>query len=139
MKLLLLISSSFLTLLLVVHAVRARGGRTAFLFFVPAFLFGVVRGNSVALLASGENNGPYLFSEALVRIGRAELPACVGWVFALYLSWTLAEGILRRRPELGGAVFPLSAFALLAMGCFSEAVETSASGVGWWRWNIVSP
>ena len=139
MKLLLFLSSSCLTLLLVVHAVRARGGRTTFLFFVPAFLFGVVRGNSVAVLAGGENSGPYIFSEALISIGRAELPACVGWVFALYLSWTLAEGVLRRRPELGGAVFPLSAFALLTMGCFSDAVETTASGVGWWRWNIVSP
>ena len=139
MKLLLFLSSSFLTLLLVVHAVKTRGGRTAFFFFAAAFLFGVVRGNSVAALAAGEKNLPYIFSEALISIGRAELPACVGWVFALYLSWTLAEGILARMPELGGRVFPLAAFALLAMGCFSDAVETTASGVGWWRWNIISP
>ena len=139
MKLLLFLSSSFLTLLLVVHAVKTRGGRTAFFFFAAAFLFGVVRGNSVAALAAGEKNLPYIFSEALLSIGRAELPACVGWVFALYLSWTLAEGILARMPELGGRVFPLAAFALLAMGCFSDAVETTASGVGWWRWNIISP
>jgi tetratricopeptide (TPR) repeat protein len=25
------------------------------------------------------------------------------------------------------------------MGCFSYAVETTASGVGWWRWNIIRP
>ncbi|HEV8376464.1 MAG TPA: tetratricopeptide repeat protein [Candidatus Polarisedimenticolia bacterium] len=139
MKLLLFLSSSLLTLLLVIHAVKARGARAAFLFFVPALLFGVLRGNSVAFLSSGEGGGPYIFSEAVLSIGRAELPACVGWVFALYLSWTLAEGILRSRPEVGSRVFPLASFGLLAMGCFSDAVETTASGVGWWRWNIISP
>ena len=137
MKLLLVVPSLFLTLLLVLHAVRVRGGRTALLFFVPAFLFGVIRGNSVAALATGENNGPYIFSAAAVSIGRAELPACVGWIFALYLSWWLAEAAVSRIRPLAGRVFPLSAFALVAMGCFSYAVETTASGVGWWRWNII--
>ncbi len=137
MKLLLVLPSFVLTLLLVVHAVRVRGGRAALWFFVPAFLFGVVRGNSVAALAGSENGGPYIFSDAVINIGRAELPACVGWVFALYLSWTLAEGIVSKLPSMAGRVFPLSAFGLLAMGCFSYAVETTASGVGWWRWNIV--
>jgi len=135
MKLLLLLSSSLLTLLLIVHSLKTRGARTTLAFFVPLFLFGVLRGNSVALLSE---NGPYVFSDALVKIGAAELPACVGWVFSVYLSWTLAEGILARRRELAAAVFPLSAFAMLAMGCFSDAVETTACGVGWWRWNIVN-
>ena len=137
MKLLLIVPSLLLTLLLVLHAIRVRGGRTALLFFVPAFLFGVIRGNSVAALAAGENNGPYIFSDAAISIGRAELPACVGWVFALYLSWCLSEALVSRIRPLAGRVFPLSAFALVAMGCFSYAVETTASGVGWWRWNIV--
>src|SRR5437867_7625351 len=138
MKLLLLVLPSFfLTLLLILHAVRVRGGRTALLFFGPAFLFGVVRGNTVALLAVSENKGTYIFSEPLLRIGRAEVPACVGWVFALYLSWTLAERIVSRIRSLSGRVFPLSALATLGMACFSYAVETTASGVGWWRWNIV--
>ena len=53
MKLLLLVPSLLLTLLLVLHAVRARGGRTAFLFFPPVFLFGVIRGHSVAALGHG--------------------------------------------------------------------------------------
>ena len=139
MKLLLFLSSSFLTALLVIHAVKARGARTAWLFFLPAFLFGVLRGNSVALLSSNEAGGPYIFSEAVLSIGQAELPACIGWVFALYLSWTLAEGVLKKRPDAGSRVFPLASFGLLAMGCFSDAVETTASGVGWWRWNIISP
>src|SRR5262245_48376491 len=134
MKLLLLVSSSFLTLLLIVHSMKTRGRRTTLAFFVSLFLFGVLRGNSVALL-SDSASGPYVFSEAIVKIGAAELPACIGWVFALYLSWTLAEGILARRGELVSAVFPLSAFAMIAMGCFSDAVETTACGVGWWRWN----
>ncbi|MCI0657676.1 MAG: tetratricopeptide repeat protein [Acidobacteria bacterium] len=138
MKLLLFLSSSFLTLLLIVHSVKSRGVRTSLYFFVSAFLFGVVRGNSVAYLSSDETGLPYVFSEALILVGKAELPACVGWVFALYLSWTLAEGVLRSRPRLGKAVFPLSSFAIIAMGCFSDAVETTASGVGWWRWNIIN-
>jgi Flp pilus assembly protein TadD len=138
MKLVLFVSSSFLTLLLIVHSVKARGWKTTLYFFLASFLFGVVRGNSVALVGSGENSGPYIFSEAIIRIGWAELPACVGWVFALYLSWTLAEGVLARRPDLLRAVLPLSAFAISAMACFSDAVETTASGVGWWRWNIVN-
>jgi tetratricopeptide (TPR) repeat protein len=138
MKLLLFLSSSLLTLLLAVHAVKARGARTALAFFASAFLFGVIRGNSVAYLAGGDAAGPYIFSDALISIGRAELPAVIGWIFSVYLSWTLAEHFLRARPALAGAVFPLSAFALLAMGCFSDAVETTASGVGWWRWNIVT-
>jgi tetratricopeptide (TPR) repeat protein len=136
---LLLLPSLLLTLLLVLHSWKVRGGKTTFLFFVSCFLFGVVRGNSVAALAAGENGGPYIFSGATWSIGRAELPACVGWIFALYLSWCLAEAVVSRIPSLSGRVFPLSAFALLAMGCFSCAVETTASGVGWWRWNIVRP
>ena len=138
MKLLLFLSSSLLTILLVIHSVKSRGLKTSLYFFVSAFLFGVLRGNSVAYLSSGENAGPYIFSDALISVGRAELPACVGWVFASYLSWTLAEGVLRARPGLGRAVFPLGSFAIIAMGCFSDAVETTASGVGWWRWNIIN-
>ncbi|MCI0409810.1 MAG: tetratricopeptide repeat protein [Acidobacteria bacterium] len=138
MKLLLLLSSSFLTLLLIVHSVKLRGVKTSLYFFLSAFLFGVLRGNSVVYLSSEGNSGPYIFSDALIHVGKAELPACVGWVFALYLSWTLAEGVLRGRPGLGKAVFPLSSFAMIAMGCFSDAVETTASGVGWWRWNIIN-
>jgi len=137
MKLLLFLSSSFLTLLLIIHSVKSRGVRTTLYFFLSAFLFGVVRGNSVAYLSSDENGLPYVFSDALIHVGKAELPACIGWVFSLYLSWTLAEGVLHRRPGLGRAVFPLSSFAIVAMGCFSDAVETTASGVGWWRWNII--
>ena len=136
MKLLLLLSSSFLTLLLIVHSVKTRGRKTTLAFFVSLFLFGVFRGNSVALLS--ESGGPYVFSDAIIKIGAADLPACIGWVFALYLSWTLAEGLLARRGELASAVFPLSAFAMVAMGCFSDAVETTACSVGWWRWNIVN-
>jgi tetratricopeptide (TPR) repeat protein len=138
-KLLLVVPSFLLTLLLLVHAVRVKGARTALLFFGTAFLFGVVRGNSVAALASGENSGPYIFSDPILSIGRAELPACVGWVFALYLSWWLAERVVRRIPDLAGRVFPTAALGILAMGCFSDAVETTASGTGWWRWNIVRP
>src|SRR5262245_10930932 len=138
MKLLLFLSSSFLTLLLIIHSLKSRGVRTTVYFFVSAFLFGVVRGNSVAYLSSDERGLPYVFSDALISLGKAELPACMGWVFALYLSWTLAEGVLGGRPRLGQAVFPLASFAILAMGCFSDAVETTASGVGWWRWNIIN-
>ncbi len=137
MRLLLIVPSLLLTLLLVLHAIRVRGGRTALLFFVPAFLFGVIRGNSVAILAAADSGGPYIFSDAAFSIGRAEVPACVGWVFALYLSWCLSEALVSGIRSLAGRVFPLSAFALVAMGCFSYAVETTASGVGWWRWNIV--
>ena len=58
MKLLLFLSSSFLTLLLVVHSVKSRGVRTTLYFFLSAFLFGVLRGNSAAYLSSDENGGP---------------------------------------------------------------------------------
>ncbi len=135
----LVVPSVLLTLLLVFHAIRVRGRRAALLFFVPAFLFGVIRGNSVAVLATGENNGPYIFSGQTLSLGRAEIPACVGWVFALYLSWGLAEAVAGRIRPLARRVLPLSAFALVAMGCFSYAVETTASGAGWWRWNIIRP
>jgi hypothetical protein len=127
MKLLLVLPSSLLTLLLIFHAIRARGARTALYFFASAFL------------STGENNGPYIFSGQAITLGRAELPACIGWVFALYLSWCLAEAASARIESLARRVFPLTAFALMAMGCFSDAVETTASGVGWWRWNIIRP
>src|SRR5436309_548155 len=136
---LLLLPSLLLTLLLLFHSLRARGGRTTFYFFVSSFLFGVIRGNSVAALSGGENSGPYIFSGATFRIGPAELPACVGLILALYLSWCLAEAVVARIPSLAHRVFPLASFALVAMGCFSCAVETTASGVGWWRWNIIRP
>ncbi|HUW57090.1 MAG TPA: hypothetical protein VMZ92_10675 [Planctomycetota bacterium] len=140
---LLLISSTIALALLVVHSWRTRGRFATLAFFISATLFGILRGNVIWLLMkylSGDafhGLKPYVPQGALIPpIGHASLQVAVGWVFALYLAWTVSERILRRLPRFAGRVFMIGGLASLFMLAICWCMETTAVSVGWWHWTL---
>ena len=153
MNLLLLIGSTVALALLVVHSWRTRGRAVTLAFFVSATAFGVLRGNAIYYLCQflGEGNAaalqPYLSPEGLLPpIGHDSAQVALGWVFAMYLAWTISELILRRvkgDSPLNGTkgtvpfysrVFMIGGLASLFMLAICLCMETAAVTVGWWYW-----
>ena len=138
----LLLSSTVALALLVIHSWRTRGRAVTLSFFVAGILFGILRGNwvwfNVSMLSGyAEAPKPYLPQGGLLpEIGHASIQVAVGWVFALYLAWTIAELILKRLPRLARRVFVLSGLASLFMFAICYATETIAVRVGWWYWTL---
>ena len=137
----LFLSSLTALVLLVFHSWRRRGGRVTAAFFIPGILFGVLRGNvvhyiMVLLSDTGAATRPYLPQNPILPdIGHASIQVVIGWVFAGYLAWTLAEYVLRR-VQLQKRLFPTVAFAALFMSAMSYCMETTATRVGWWYWEM---
>ena len=139
---LLLAASSVALVLLVVHSWRRRGRAVTLTFFIAGMLFGIVRGNVAwlvmySLTGHPEVTKPYLPQGGLLpAIGHASFQVAAGWVFSLYLAWTISELILRRLPRLRGRVFVLSALASLFMLLICYCMETTAVTTGWWYWTM---
>jgi tetratricopeptide (TPR) repeat protein len=142
MSLLLPIGSGVALALLVVHSWRTRGRAVTLGFFSAALLFGILRGNAVWFIMStfeGSSNAlkPYLPQEGLLpEIGHDSLQVALGWVFALYLAWTVAELVLRRLPRFAGRVFMIAGLASLFMFGIAWCMETTAVTTGWWYWSL---
>ena len=142
MTLMLLISSTFALALLVVHSWRTRGRTVTLVFFIAAALFGLLRGNAIWLLVRclGETAyelKPYVPQGGLLpEVGHASIQVALGWVFALYLAWTVSERILRRLPRFTGRVFMVSGLASVFMLAMCYGMETTAVSVGWWYWTL---
>ncbi|HUW55276.1 MAG TPA: hypothetical protein VMZ92_01475, partial [Planctomycetota bacterium] len=105
MNQLLLVSSSIALAMLVVHSWRTRGRAVTLKFFIAATAFGLLRGNAIWLLmrhltrVAGDLK-PYIPQGGLLpEIGHANIQVAVGWVFSMYLAWTVSELILRRLPR----------------------------------------
>ena len=120
------------------HAWRYRGRRIALTFFPAAFLFGVIRGNAIHWIAVDFQDGvmPYVFTNPVVQIFSASVQAVIGWVFAIYVSWWLAERILVRIPALRGDLMATVGLACVGMGAVAYGVEAGAAATGWWLWSI---
>jgi|GEM_PF-2694482 tetratricopeptide (TPR) repeat protein len=138
MHLLLMLPSSILLILLFLHSWRYRGRRVTLAFFLICFIFGIIRGNTIHYIITSYFKGdslPYLFVQPMVRIANASLQECIGWIFALYLSWSTVEWVLAR--QSGGekiGLFRLIGLSGILMGCVAYAVEAAAAGVKWWVW-----
>ncbi|HUV39698.1 MAG TPA: hypothetical protein VMY39_08780 [Planctomycetota bacterium] len=142
MTLMLLASSSVALLLLAVHCARERSLRRALVFLVGGTAYGILRGNVVyyayaAVKGGAPGSRPYVPEAVIVpRIGQASLQVALGWVFALYLAFTVAELVVRRLPRLRGRVFVISALAGVFMLSICYCTETVAVTAGWWRWTL---
>lgn len=139
MHLLLMIPSSLLLLLLFLHSWHYRGRRVTLVFFGACFAFGVLRGNTIYHIITnllGGSSLPYLMVQPVVKIWQASIQECVGWIFALYLSWCVAERILTRGGSDRVPLFRLIGMASLLMGAVAYAVEAAAAAVHWWVWTI---
>ncbi len=137
MHLLLLLPSSLLLLVLLLHSWRYRGRKVTLAFFGLCFAFGVLRGNVIHYIITDYLGGetlPYQFLRPVVKLWNASLQECIGWIFALYLSWSLVEWVLAHQGKERVGIFRLIGLAAFVMGAISYAVETAAAGVKWWVW-----
>jgi len=137
MHLLLLIPSSILLVLLFLHSWRFRGRAVTLAFFGSCFVFGVIRGNLIHYICTGyldETTLPYLFVRPVVRVWNASLQECIGWIFALYLSWSTVEWLLARQGKDKVPLYRLIGLAAFFIGAMAYAVEAAAGGVKWWIW-----
>ena len=136
--LLLFVPSAVAIALLLWHAWSHRGRRIALSFFISAFLFGVVRGNVIHWITVESQEGvmPYVFTQPVVQIFSASLQAVIGWIFALYVSWWLAERVLARIPALKGDLMATVGMTCVGMAAVGYGVEGGAAATGWWLWSI---
>lgn len=136
--LLLFVPSAVAIAVLVWHAWSHRGRRIALSFFISAFLFGVLRGNVIHWITVESQGGvmPYVFTQPVVQIFSASLQAVIGWIFALYVSWWLAERVLDRIPALKGDLMATVGMACVGMAAVGYGVEGGAAAAGWWLWSI---
>ena len=136
--LLLFVPSAVAIALLIWHAWSHRGRRIALSFFISAFLFGVVRGNVIHWITVESQEGvmPYVFTQPVVQIFSASLQAVIGWIFALYVSWWLAERVLARIPALKGDLMATVGMTCVGMAAVGYGVEGGAAAAGWWMWSI---
>ena len=138
MHLLLMIPSSLLLVLMILHSWRYRGRGVTFAFFLLCFGFGILRGNLIYYIITqylGGDTLPYLFLRPVARIGNASLQECIGWIFALYLCWSTVEWVLARqggRETIG--LYRLIGLTGFLMGGVAYAVEAASAGVKWWVW-----
>lgn len=137
-RVILIVPLGILLALEIYHLARRKGWDFPLFFFGGALLFGIIRGNIVGLISHAWGMPrPYSFSQPGLRLGFTSLVEPFGWAFALYGSWFLAEGILRKVKAWRGEVLPVAFVATLIMGGFSYAVEASATPMGWWHWLIM--
>ena len=136
--LLLFVPSAVAIAVLMWHAWSHRGRRIALSFFISAFLFGVVRGNVIHWITVESQGGvmPYVFTQPVVQIFSASLQAVIGWIFALYVSWWLAERVLARIPALKGDLMATVGMTCVGMAAVGYGVEGGAAAAGWWVWSI---
>lgn len=136
--LLLFVPSTLAVAGLVWHAWRYRGRRIALTYFPAAFLFGLVRGGVIHWIAVDVQGGvmPYVFANPVLQIFSSSLQAVIGWVFAIYVSWWLAERALERIPRLRGDLMATVGLASVGMAAVAYAVEAGAASAGWWLWSV---
>ena len=136
--LLLFVPSTLAVAGLVWHAWRCRGRRVALTFFPAAFLFGAIRGNVIHWIAVDAQKGvmPYLVANPVAQVFSGSLQVVVGWMFALYVSWWLAERAMERIPALRGDLTATVGLACVGMAALAYATEAGAYAAGWWLWSI---
>ena len=133
-----MISSSFCVVLMVRHSWIMRGRRVTLFFFTTCTIYAILRGHAVRYITTEQWEGaiPYFFSHPTLQIFGEPVPAIVGWIFTIYLSWCLAEKILERLILPQTHLFALVCFAFLSTASISYVVEAAAHSARWWSWAL---
>ncbi len=137
MHLLLMIPSSLLLIMMILHSWRYRGRGVTLAFFGICFGFGLLRGNTIFWTITtflGGDTLPYLFLRPAIRLWNASLQECIGWIFALYLCWSTAEWVLGRRGQDKIGLYRLIGLTGFMIGAIAYAVEAAAASAQWWVW-----
>jgi len=133
----LFLPSFICVLILILHSYYFRGWRITLLFFGSCYAIKVLKclGDSnpvtrdyyptmdfLGLTYHGIPYGSYLFV----------IP--VGWLFAHYVAWCIAEATLKNKPKKHDAFFPIIALSILGTGLVGVCMESVNEALHWWRW-----
>ena len=117
--------------LLIAHAMRALPRRRAAAFWGTVAVYGVVRAVALRWVVQLGRavSFPYAMRKPLFPVFGVGLQEVAGWAIAVYLAWWIGSRLSRR-------AFAQIAWAFVALGSLSWAVESSAVAAGWWSWTI---
>lgn len=131
-RLILIVPAAVVFAIIIWHSLRVHGRRTSRNFFFWCMFFCYMKEyiNAHAKAPEYMGNGLEIFGTPMM------VP--VGWVISIYLSWFLAECLLRGS-KLEGAVTPTIAVSSIVIMAISLCVECAGGNAGWWRWNYSIP
>jgi hypothetical protein len=137
----LLVPALLVFIALLLHCLFYRGLRLTLTFFGSAFLHTLIKELTHVYM---ENKfafvlRPYWVLGARFKIFGLPLVIYMGWAITFYLSWYLAERILKRIGYFSDRIFPTIVWSLLIAGAISYCVETTAIIAGWWLWTSPDP
>ncbi len=134
--LVILVLSTICIIAMIAHSYLRHGLWLTFEFFLFAFIVAIIKelptGMNGVLLQDTYN--PYRFMSGHIILNT--LVVIIGWIFTFYLAWGISEIILRRAKPLNNYIFPTLLMCYAVIASISYAVETTALGVGWWRWTF---
>ncbi len=121
---------------LIAHCYLYRGLRVTLTFFISCFFYSILKENAIYYMETvmAHPKPPYEIINPAVLIFHAPLVVCVGWLVAIYTSWSLAESILKKIELFSGKIFPTLLLGGLIAAAVSYCVEATGIAAGWWRW-----
>lgn len=133
----LFLPSFICVVLLFVHSYVFRGKKITLFFFISCYAMKFLK----ALLDSLEKP-PYYYptfdflwlSHSGVPYGSYFFVIPIGWIFAHYTAWCIAEAILQNSPKKHDALFPIAVLSIFGSGLIGVCMEKVNEGVGWWIW-----
>ncbi|GAB4300857.1 MAG: hypothetical protein Kow0090_16350 [Myxococcota bacterium] len=132
--LLLVLPAALILSALIWHSYKYHGGRVTTLYFIYGALYYIGRENLNAMTVHYDGKPQYFFNNPLITIGKAPLPAIIGWFITGLLGWFLAERILKGHPRLENRLFPTMLLTGVFVSSMSLAVEGTGIHLGWWSW-----
>ncbi|MBL7196780.1 MAG: hypothetical protein ISS47_01630 [Candidatus Omnitrophica bacterium] len=121
--------------LLILHSYLFRGARITFNFFFFAFLCAL---RKERILLTPAPRCPYEYLNCNLPVFWSILAATVGWLFAFYIGWTLAEMIFKKRIVLfEERIFPTLLLTSLIIGSIAYCLEATGIAMGWWKWRFI--
>ncbi|MFH1537339.1 MAG: hypothetical protein ABIH66_00175 [bacterium] len=123
--------------LLFAHSYVFRGKKITFSFFGWCYLIKALK----ALADSNPEQRDYFPLDSVFGLTHNGIPydtyllvLPIGWIFAHYVSWCIAEAILRQNPKKRNAYFPIVILSIIGTTLVGLCMEYVNNGVGWWRW-----
>ncbi|MBL7196778.1 MAG: hypothetical protein ISS47_01620 [Candidatus Omnitrophica bacterium] len=136
--------------LLIVHSYFLRGPRITFNFFFFIFLYAYRWVMRIDVFAPFRPPSKEIRILEIIPLTTSNLSAALvsfclpliiilGWMFAFYISWSMAERILRRIEIFNGKIFITILLSGLIVGGIFYSIETMAIGVDWLRLRFNDP
>ncbi len=135
----LLIPATLVFILLILHCYLYRGMRLTFAFFGCVLLHSFGRQVVYTFTRRLSGSLTYFVLGTPFKIFSLPLVVYMGWAITFYLSWYLAERILKKIGRFSDRIFPTIIWSMLIAGALSYCIETTAFRAGWWLWTRFDP